>query len=185
MFAFVITNASFIYNAWTDPTKLNLPDRDRWEYYENFSAGYGLVDAAADIEKLPRSEPSGRVNVLGLVGSCHQLRLYLDEDGPVWLECPFFGWQGEFMPEVVETVDQRLQEESIVYLLVEPELRFTDLSMLNVEWELIKRYPRPFDGMTVELYRVYPAEADGVSWLCESSGMDCCAGEDSSCQKSG
>lgn len=144
----------FIMNMWNDPVQLDLPERVRWEYFSNFSAGYGLVDAAGDIEKLPRSQPSGRVNVLGLVGSCHQLRLYLDENGPVWLECPFFGWQGEYMDEVAAVIDRRLSEESIVYLLVEPELPFTDLSKLDVRWELVGRYPRPFDGMVVELYRI-------------------------------
>jgi hypothetical protein len=146
----------FIRDAWLDPTRLALPDRDRWEYFENFASGYALVDAARDMATLPRSEPDGRVAVIGLVGSCHQLRLYLDEHGPVKLECPFFGWQGEFMQDVADLVDRRLAEESIVFLLVEPDLRFTDLSTLRIRWELVKRYPRPFDGMAVELWRIYP-----------------------------
>lgn len=81
----------------------------------------------------------------------------LDEHGPVRLECPFFGWQGElFMQDVANLVDERVAEESTVYLLVEPELRFTDLSMLRVRTEFVHRYPRPFDGMAVELWRIYP-----------------------------
>ncbi|MBI5930239.1 MAG: glycosyltransferase family 39 protein [Chloroflexi bacterium] len=146
----------FINHAWNDPTKLHLPQADQWEYFGNFGSGYGLIAAAHDMETLPRSEPSGRVQVIGLVGSCHQIRLYLDEYGPVKLECPFFGWQGEFMQDVANLVDQRVAEESTVYLLVEPKLRFTDLSMLHVRWELIHSYPRPFNGMTVELWRAYP-----------------------------
>ena len=147
----------FIRTAWSQPVALNLPERDRWEYFSNFSSGYALVPAAQDIKDLPRSEPSRRVNIIGLVGSCHQMRLYLDEHGPVWLECPYFGWQGENMDEVAQKIEDRLATESIVYLLVEPELPFTDLSVITVDWELIRRYSRPFDGMVVELYRVYPA----------------------------
>ncbi len=146
----------FINHAWNNPTDIHLPDSDQWEYFGNFGSGYALVDAAHDMENLPRSEPSGRVQVIGLVGSCHQIRLYLDEHGPVRLECPFFGWQGEFMQDIANLVDERVAEESTVYLLVEPELRFTDLSMLRVRTELVHRYPRPFDGMAVELWRVYP-----------------------------
>ncbi len=146
----------FISHAWNNPTDIHLPESDQWEYFGNFGSGYALVDAAHDMENLPRSEPSGRVQVIGLVGSCHQIRLYLDEHGPVRLECPFFGWQGEFMQDVANLVDDRVAEESIVYLLVEPELRFTDLSMLRVRTELVHRYPRPFDGMAVELWQVYP-----------------------------
>lgn len=146
----------FINHTWNDPTELHLPEADQWEYFGNFGSGYALVDAARDMENLPRSEPSGRIQVIGLVGSCHQIRLYLDEHGPVKLECPFFGWQGEFMQDVANLIDERAAEESTVYLLVEPELRFTDLSMLHVGWELIHRYPRPFNGMAVELWRVYP-----------------------------
>jgi hypothetical protein len=145
----------FITHAWDDPTKLHLPEADQWEYYGNFPAGYALVDAAQEMEKLPRSKPSGRVQVIGLVGSCHQIRLYLDEHGPVKLECPFFGWQGEFMQDVAKLIDERIAQESIVYLLVEPDLPFTDLSMLHVRRELIRHYPRPFNGMAVELWRVY------------------------------
>lgn len=159
MLWFLVFALPFVRTAWTQPTQLNLPERDRWEYYANFSSGYGLTAAAQDIEQLPRSEPSRRVNVLGLVGSCHQLRLYLDENGPVWLECPFFGWQGEYMADVADVVTARLQAESIVYLLVEPELSFTDLSVINAKWELVRRYGRPFDGMVVELYRVYLPES--------------------------
>ena len=152
----IIFALPFIRTAWSQPAALDLPERDRWEYYANFSSGYALVSAAHDIETLPPSQPSGRVNLIGLVGSCHQMRLYLDEYGPVWLECPFFGWQGENMDEVATNIQTQVATESTVYLLVEPDLTFTDLSVIAVDWELIRRYGRPFEGMVVELYRVYP-----------------------------
>jgi len=146
----------FIGAAWDEPTELHLPERDKWEYFENFSAGYGLVAAAEDVDDLPRSQPSGRVVLLGLVGSCHQMRLYLDEHGPVWLECLEFDWLAEDMVAINQTVQARLSEENRVYMLVEPELSYVDLDKLGVRWELVERYPRPFDGMVVELYRIHP-----------------------------
>ena len=92
--------------------------------------------------------------MIGLVGSCHQMRLYLDENGPVWLECPAFGWNGEFMGDVADFVDRRVDEESVLYLLVEPELSYTDLSQLHVQHQVLARYERPFNGMRVEIWRV-------------------------------
>ena len=145
----------FILNSWNDP-RLNhdmLPARARWEYFLNFTSGYGLMDAAAVMPTLEPSTTSGRIPVIGLVGSCHQIRLYLDEFGPVYLECPAFGWEGEFMEDVARYVDKRLTEESVLYLLVEPQLPYTDLSKLHIRHEVIGRFPRPFDGMRVELWR--------------------------------
>lgn len=157
----------FTYHTWTDPTQLWLPPRDRWEYFENFTAGYGLLDAAQDIERLPPSEPSGRVNVFGLNGSCHQIRLYLpnaepQDDGPVWLECPFFGWYGEFLMDVGADIQNRLQTENQVYLLIEPDIPYFDVHDLDPlwQWEEVKRYYRPFNGMTIILYHIKPLEVE-------------------------
>jgi len=148
--------APFAWHAWTDPTRLALPARDRWEYFENFASGYGLREASAALPGLPASTVTGRVPVVGLVGSCHQLRLLLPEDGIVDLTCPFFGWEGEHMDDVVAHIQGRLAGESVLYLLVEPELPFTDLSLIPVRWEPVARFPLPFGGMAVELYRVAP-----------------------------
>ena len=144
----------FILNSWNDPRANGLPDRARWEYFQNFTAGYALMPAAEVMPTLETSTTSGRIPVVGLVGSCHQIRLYLDENGPVLLECPAFGWRGEFMDDVADFVDQRLAEESTLYMLVEPQLPFTDLSKLRVQREVLARFERPFDGMRVELWRV-------------------------------
>ncbi|NDJ84717.1 MAG: glycosyltransferase family 39 protein [Chloroflexi bacterium] len=155
----------FIENAWNEPTDLELPSRDQWEYFENFSSGYGLVAAADDLDELPSSEPSGRVNVFGMIGSCHQVRLYLgaaeaDDDGPVWLTCPFFGWHGEYLMDVAADIQRRMAIESQVYLLLEPEIPYFDTDKLKPlwQWQEIKRYRRPFDGMEIVLYRITPIE---------------------------
>jgi hypothetical protein len=145
----------FILNLWNDPRQNEYPSRDRWEYFTNFTAGYGLMDAAKIMPTLEPSATSGRIPVIGIVGSCHQIRLYLDEFGPVYLECPAFGWQGEYMDAIAAYVDQRVREESVLYMLVEPELPFTDLSKLHVRHVVMGRFSRPFDGMTVELWQVF------------------------------
>lgn len=153
----------FAFNAWHSPTKLAMPPRDEWEYFSNFSSGYGLVDAADDLYNLPISQPSERVNVFGLVGSCHQMRLYLphattDADGPVWLTCLDFGWYGENIPQNIDDIQVRLAIETNVYLLIEPDLPFFDINDLDGhwQWELVKTYSRPHDGMPIVLYHIRP-----------------------------
>lgn len=162
----VLFAAPFINKAWHEPEALDLPARDRWEYFTNFSSGYALVDAAEDFYKLESSEPSGRVNVYGMVGSCHQIRLYVvdaypDESGPIWLTCPNFGWFGENLEEVALDIQNRMAVESAVYLLIEPEIPFFDAEDLRPywNWQEIERYPRPHDGMAVVLYRLLPLDA--------------------------
>jgi hypothetical protein len=146
----------FILDAWNDPRKLHLPARDRFEYFTNFTAGYGLMPAAATLPHLERSHRSGRVEVVGLVGSCHQIRLYLDENGPVHLICAEFGWEGENMGIIADMLDQRAAAENALYLLVEPDLPFTPLDQLRVRHVVLGRFPRPFEGMTVELWQIFP-----------------------------
>jgi hypothetical protein len=152
----VIFVQPFILNTWNDPRANDLPDRARWEYFQNFTAGYALTDAADILPALDESS-TGSIPVIGLVGSCHQMRLYLDEN--VLLECPAFGWNGEFMEDVADFVDQRLHEESTLYLLVEPQLPYTDLTRLHVQHEVLARFERPFNGMRVELWRVFEADS--------------------------
>lgn len=147
----------FLLNSWNDPRQNDYPEPMRWEYFSNFTTGYGLMDAAAVLPSMPPSSTSGKVPVIGLTGSCHQMRLYLDETD-VFLECPAFGWNGEFMDDVAEYVEARMAQESVLYLLVEPRLPYTNLSKLRVNPDVLFRFARPFDGLTVELWRVYPVE---------------------------
>jgi 4-amino-4-deoxy-L-arabinose transferase-like glycosyltransferase len=150
----VMVAQPFILNSWNDPRANELPDRARWEYFQNFTAGYALTSAAELLPTLDASE-TGRIPVIGIVGSCHQMRLYLDES--VLLDCPAFGWNGEFMDEVATFVDDRLREEGTLYLLVEPQLPYADLTRLHIQHQVLARFERPFNGMHVELWRVFEA----------------------------
>lgn len=144
----------FVWNAWHDPLALRVPEHDRWEYYTNFSSGYGWRDAVDALPDLPRSTTSGRVPVVSTIVSCHALRLYLPEDGVVNLRCPFFGWQGEHLDAVIEDLERFLATESVTYLLAEPDAPFVDLARLPVRLEREERFERPFGGIAVDLYRV-------------------------------
>lgn len=148
----------FIAAAWTNPREMTLPKTDRHEYFQNFTSGYALMDAAELAKNLEPSTRSGRIPVIGLVGSCHQMRLYLDENGPVNLECPNFGWEGELMPDVSRHIEQRLQQEGVLYVFAEPELDILDFDLLTVDHRVIARFGRPFDGMVVEVWEMESAQ---------------------------
>jgi 4-amino-4-deoxy-L-arabinose transferase-like glycosyltransferase len=143
----------FAYHLSTDPRQNPYPRKVRWEYFQHFTSGYALMPASASLPALEVGT-SGRVPVGGLVGSCHQIRLYLDENGPVALTCPFFGWSGALMPAVADELRERYAQEGVLYLLVEPELAFLRLDVLPFTYEVLARYPRPFNGITVEVWRV-------------------------------
>lgn len=148
----------FAWNAWNDPLALRLPEHDRWEYYTNFSSGFGWREAVEAMQTLPRSTPSGRVPVVSTIVGCHALRLYLPEDGVVNLECPFFGWEGEHLDAVTADLERFFASETVTYLLAEPDAPFVDLDRLPVQRERVARFERPFGGIALELYRVGPSE---------------------------
>lgn len=148
----------FAWNAWNDPLALRLPEHDRWEYYTNFSAGFGWREAVEAMQTLPRSSTSGRVPVVSTIVGCHALRLYLPEDGAVNLKCPFFGWQGEHLDAVTADLAHFFASETVTYLLAEPDAPFVDLNRLPVRRERVARFERPFGGVALELYRVDPPE---------------------------
>jgi hypothetical protein len=146
----------FILNAWNDPRQNHYPPRDRWEYFSNFTAGYGLMEAARVLPTLTPAPSTGRVQVLGLLGSCHQIRLYLPEDEITDLECLEFDWVDEDMQAIDAYTQQRARADSPLYMLVEPTLPYVDLERLSVQHRVLGRFGRPFDGMTIELWQVSP-----------------------------
>jgi hypothetical protein len=79
----------------------------------------------------------------------------LREPERIVLECLEFGWRGELMEDIANTIDQRLSREGKLYLLVEPALPFTDLNKLHAQHRVLARFERPFNGMVVELWQVF------------------------------
>jgi len=149
----------FVWDAWHDPLALHVPEHDRWEYYTNFSSGYGWREAVDAMHALPRSETSGRVPVVSTIVGCHALRLYVPEDGVLNIKCPFFGWEGEHIDNVIADLEGFLAAESVTYLLAEPDAPFVDLARLPVRLALVERFERPFGGVAVDVYHVTSREA--------------------------
>jgi hypothetical protein len=135
-----------------DPTRLNLPARDEWEYFTNTSSGYALRDLAADLPDLAPGE-DGRIPVIGFLPSCHSLPLYWTEDNAVDLDCPLFKWDTSKQQEMADHLIFRAENEPVLYMAVDQTGVF-DLTQLPFEWEPLAEYPRPHHGKIVKLYRL-------------------------------
>lgn len=146
----------FLFDGWNAPTELTLADRDIWEYFENTATGYGLREAAADLPNLsPLHSEDSTIRVAGFVGACHTLRLYLPADSNVKLTCPYFKWSIEQAPATLAEWEQRIKTDGTWYILAD-DRQPMDLFGLPFTWEELAVYKRPYDGVTVRLYRVSP-----------------------------
>jgi hypothetical protein len=94
------------------------------------------------------------VPVVSTIGGCHALPLVLPDDSAIDYRCPFFGWQGEHLDNVIADLEDFLATESVTYLLAEPDSPFVDLERIPLRLERLARFERPFGGVAVEIYRV-------------------------------
>lgn len=145
-----------------DPLQLELPARDQHEYFRN-QTGYGLRDALYDVAARPNVSVNSEVPVVvGIVRNCSFLLHHIPEDLPLKVECsvysylhryewPPFGMRMRHLHQVLDAHDE-------VYLIVEnlSELYpMLDYELLGADAELLKVYHRPFDGIDVEVYRLF------------------------------
>ncbi|MFP4322616.1 MAG: ArnT family glycosyltransferase [Anaerolineales bacterium] len=161
----------FFYQAVTEPADLPLPEADRWRYVSAHTAAYGQIEAVNYMQaELPRAEASGQVQAWGMLGSCHMIRLYLAEPGPVDFTCTSFDYTRQFPPAELAAIEaDAARYETGVYLLVERAMLFefdleenfgfvapTNAGELAVTWEHVRDFTRPHDGVTIELWRLTP-----------------------------
>lgn len=150
---------NFFQIAITEPENLNLPQEDRWRYVQSGTAGYGQREAAAWLEQMAERNPqSGQVEAYAVLGSCHMLRLYLHDPGVVDLTCADIEDDKQMLPETVEQIAAAAQEHNPMYMLVERDLN-SNFDDLPLTWEFVRLFPRPYEGVTIEVWKVTPAEA--------------------------
>lgn len=150
----------FFQQAVTQPEDLRLPEHDRWRYVQSTTSGYGQREAveylADDAEKSP---VTGKAEVYGILGSCHSLRLYMDDPGPVHLTCAEYSFVTHQMsPETLADMLQQTEKNGWMYILLEPSLE-TNYDDLPLQWTLEKRFLRPHNGRELELWRVRLADS--------------------------
>src|SRR5690606_16668139 len=79
--------APFIHSAYTDPTALPLPAKDRLEYLEADSAGTMLPELA-DFLAGEAAHFDSELVVTGAISQCYGLSLYIPADVAIVLDCP-------------------------------------------------------------------------------------------------
>lgn len=135
--------------AYSDPSRLPLPDGDRREYIDWIPSGYGLREAAAYMNRT-FTEP---VTVIGLAVNCNAARLYLAYGSPVTLDCPSLHWGGD-NPDLEQTMWLRLARDGWLIVLTEDKNPPTvDLTPFRGRTQLAS-FTRPALRNTVRLIRL-------------------------------
>jgi hypothetical protein len=141
----------FFRTASSNPAELTLPERDRWRYIQAVTAGYGQQEAAFYLENDLNDYP---IDVFGILGSCHLMRMFLQEPGPVRLICADLVPVHQLTESEIDEIEAAGADGDL-YLLIERSLG-TNFDDLNFEWDFVREFERPHAGVTIELWRVTP-----------------------------
>lgn len=156
----LVWGGHFFLQAIDDPRQLDVPPDDRWRYMQAVTAGYGQIESIAFLKADgSTSAESEQVEVFGALGSCHLLRLFFEDPGIIHLTCIPFEADRQLSDETLRTLSDDATLHSGVYVLLERELLFdrpipTNMGELPVAWEFVRLFPRPHDGVAVELWRI-------------------------------
>lgn len=164
-------SASFYTKLVTDPTQLTLPQRDKWEYFQN-QTGYGLQTALLDISELPAvSTGEEEPLVYGMVRNCQYLESFIPEETVINIQCaPIYNtWPRRDFPNRKESYAAieglTRQYEQIYFIMEELDDPILDRWVLDAHLRYIKTYERPFDGVDVNLYIASPRDPLNVEFI--------------------
>lgn len=138
---------------WTlmirDPINLGLPEEARWRFIQSMTAAYGQVDAIHYLED--QADQQGKpVKVFAVLGSCHLMRLYMDES--INLTCVDLDPETrQIIPTHLQKLEAALAENDPVYFFYEPAMH-PAIEDLPVEWAFVQTFPRPHGGVEMELW---------------------------------
>jgi hypothetical protein len=141
----------FFQTAIEDPTQLSLADDDRWRYMQAVTAGYGQQEAAHYLENEMDAYP---VRVFGILGSCHLMRMFLQEPGPVTLICAELIEGHQLAESEIDEIEAAGADDQL-YLLIERDLG-TNFDDLDFDWTFVRDFERPHEGVIIELWKVSP-----------------------------
>jgi hypothetical protein len=150
----IVIVVPFMTTAYRDPLVLDaIPTSDQHEYILDWSAGYGLRDTAADLVK--RAHDSGQpVIIVGLIGSCNTVRLYVPPEQGVTVLCPdVWDPSGKGMSLGHTEVQDQITATGSALVLAEVNGPVA-MSSIPSPRKLVTTYARPDGRYTVELYRI-------------------------------
>lgn len=130
------SGALFMWVGWRHPEKLNLPERDRWQYVTGWPSGYGFREIAASF--MARDEPI-TLSTLDLGGKERFDAYLLGKTSQVVAKPYEAGMSLDNVLLVIDLPKDNQQLAGLPFSLVE-----------------ISRYPRPGGESALVLYRVEP-----------------------------
>jgi 4-amino-4-deoxy-L-arabinose transferase-like glycosyltransferase len=141
----------FFHTAYTDPTALNLPRKDRLEYIQADSAGTLLPELATFLEDI-QAEHNDRLFVSGAISQCYGLSLYLAD--AVELDCPRI-FSADMRAGGLDAHLVALAAEHDPYYVIfeQPGLVSVD-RVTSLALEPVATFPRPDGVVTITVYKV-------------------------------
>lgn len=140
--------AFFVGQAYVEPVKLSLPIVDRQQHITLWSSGYGLREAGQYVsEQSWREAESSVVYVSDLAGMV-TARLYWTGNGKMLTL-----WDAT-LGASVEEVQDRVASGKPTFLIVDTDHFKANFVGLKVNPYELVRFPRPFEGKSVIVYRL-------------------------------
>lgn len=157
----LIWGVPFWEQAVTEAQDVNLPEEARWRFIQSTTAAYGQIDAIQYFEREGEISPVSRqVEVYAILGSCHLMRLHMEDPGLIHLTCVDLDFiTREIAPDTSDQLLTDLARHGAVYLLLERGMSI-NVDDLPVQWQYVRLFERPHDGEPIELWQVSPAGAD-------------------------
>lgn len=153
----------FANTAFDDPIALEIPRRDRREYFANYT-GYALPDALNYvIESDPISSGVDIPFAAAIVRVCEFLPYHLppEKHDLIMIEC--LPTDSDFPEERYKVLQVQLEQFKALYLIVEnymiAEEPALDPTKVDGEFQHLATYKRPHNGVAVEVYQLSTIEA--------------------------
>jgi len=152
---------SFIFTAYSNPILLRLPSNDRELYINSWTGGYKIADIAFDLIAYA-GQSQASITVIGMIGSCFSLHLYIPANVPVNIICPDI-WditgEGHLPQAGIAMIEQQialLQRTNHTYFILVEQSGPIPISdkIMPKPYSLIKTYLRPAGTFTVYLYLI-------------------------------
>jgi hypothetical protein len=154
----------FFTTLISTPENLELPDRDRYEYFAN-QTGYGMRDGLFAVSEMPNISDSSDVPVVyGLVRGCPFLPTHIPNGLPITIECSkYSNWTRVDLPGLQQRYSDLTELTEVYgrfYLLMEEfeHGQIIEKYYLKAQLTYITTFRRPYEGVPINLYIVSPRE---------------------------
>ena len=152
MLVWIVTvSLPFIQDLYRDPSSAGLARGDWHEYIGRNSSGFGIPELSDYLKQLAADDT---IVVEGALVGCYTLRLYLEADKSVALQCPNV-LSGERRAKYLNVhLPREAKSHERYYLVLEIGGLVAREELTGVELTLIAEFPRPGNISRMQLYAV-------------------------------